>query len=260
MKKINFCWVLLLILFAGASFAASKEKSLNQIVVIVNDSVITQNEVNQGMIAAKKQLQEMKAPLPSDEELKKQVINNLITRELQRQIVKRANITISDSDLDGALEIIAKRNNIDLIKLRGEVEKSGINYKAYREQVREQMSFTRIQQQEVGRLTVSDQEVEDFLSHYKNVKQPPFTVFVYDPAIYTFDYDYIIRIYKEKYGYEPSREKSTDEIVYVVLPESKNKGALQSFVDYHTPKSEYITKNRWFMNDGTVVLRREKIK
>lgn len=171
MKKIKFCCILLLI-FVGTVFAASKEKSLNQIVVIVNDSVITQNEVNQGMIAAKKQLQEMNAPLPSDEELKQQVINNLIIRELQRQIVKRANITITDKDLDGALETIAKRNNIDLTKLREEVEKSGINYREYREQVREQMAFTRIQQQEVGRVTVSDQEVEDFLSHYKNVKQP----------------------------------------------------------------------------------------
>lgn len=95
---------------------------------------------------------------------------------------------------------------------------------------------------------------------YKNAKQPPFTVYIYDPAIYTFDYDYIIRMYKEKYGFEPNREKTADNIIYIILPESKNKGALQSFVDYHTPSSEYVTKQSWGMDDGTTVLERERLK
>lgn len=152
--------------------STSKEKSLNQIVVIVNDSVITQDEVNQGIVVAKKQLQEMKTPLPSEEELKKQVINNLINRELQQQLMRSMNINISDSELDGAIESIAKRNNISLALMRTELAKSGTNYKEYREQVREQMMLARLQQEQVGRVTVSDKEVSDFLSHYKNVKQP----------------------------------------------------------------------------------------
>jgi peptidyl-prolyl cis-trans isomerase SurA len=121
--------------------------------------------------------------LPSNEELKKQVIDNLIFRELERQVVKRANITVSDTELNGALDAIAKRNNIDVTKLREAVEKSGMNYKEYREQVREQMTFARIQQQQAGKIIVTDQEVDDFLAHYKNTKQPDSEYHVQDILI-----------------------------------------------------------------------------
>lgn len=95
---------------------------------------------------------------------------------------------------------------------------------------------------------------------YKDIKKPPFTVYVYDPAIYTFDYDYIFGMYQEKYGFAPNRQQSPDKTVYVVLPESKNQGSLKSFAEYHTPVTEYMTKGRWTMDDGTVILRRERIK
>lgn len=95
---------------------------------------------------------------------------------------------------------------------------------------------------------------------FDDVKKSPFTVFIYDPAIYTFDYNYLIEMYREKYGFGPSREKSQDRIAYVILPQNKNQGALQSFTDYHTPNNEYKTTERWMMDDGTVVLRRERLR
>lgn len=93
---------------------------------------------------------------------------------------------------------------------------------------------------------------------YRDAKKPPFTVLVYDPAIYTFDYDYLFTYLGETYGFEPSRTKGDDRTVYVVLPETNNKGAEQSFADYHTPESQYRTVKRWVTEDRTVVLKREK--
>jgi hypothetical protein len=93
---------------------------------------------------------------------------------------------------------------------------------------------------------------------YRDAKKPPFTVLVYDPAIYTYDYDYLFTLMGETYGFEPNRTKGDEQTVYVVLPETNNKGAAQSFADYHTPESQYRTAKRWVTEDRTVVLRREK--
>ncbi len=94
---------------------------------------------------------------------------------------------------------------------------------------------------------------------YKDVVKPPFTVYVYDPAIYTFDYDYLFEMFQDTYGFKPNRQDSSDKNVYIILPESKNQGSLRSFTEYHTPPSNFITKKKWVMDDRTVILKRERI-
>lgn len=93
---------------------------------------------------------------------------------------------------------------------------------------------------------------------YKDAKKQQFTVYIFDPAIYTYDFDYIIGMYKDKYGYEPHRADAGDKTVYVILPENKDQGALDSFTTYHTPNGQYSTVQKWTMRDGTVVLKRQK--
>lgn len=93
---------------------------------------------------------------------------------------------------------------------------------------------------------------------YRDNPPRQFTVFVYDPAIYTYDFDYIFNMYGEKYGFLPDRTKPGDRVSYVVLPATKDTGALTSFTDYYTPSKEFITKKKWTMTDGTVILRRER--
>jgi peptidyl-prolyl cis-trans isomerase SurA len=172
MKKTNFFWLLISCLFITTTFADTKTSSVDKIVVIVNSSVITQNEVNRAMVSTKKQIAAMNAPLPSENKLKDTVINNLIDQELQRQLLKLANIKISEKEIDDAISNIAKHNNLSSAQLRQELIKSGGNFKQYREQIREQMAISRIQQQEVNsNITVSDQEVNQFLKEYKKAKQ-----------------------------------------------------------------------------------------
>ena len=173
MKKIISFSSLIFILFATVALAASQEVPLNKIAVIVNNSVITQDEINQAVRFAKKQLTAMNANFPPEKELRMQIIDNLIAHELQKQLVVQFNIDISEKEIDDAIKNVAKHNNLTLAQLRQELEKSGKNFKQYREQIREQMAFNRIQQHEVGRnvSAVTDEEVEQFLKQSKKNAQ-----------------------------------------------------------------------------------------
>ena len=105
MKKttLKLCLILLLGLTIHCSFAATLPTNTNIIpldktVVIVNDDVITQHNINNAMAAAKHQLTSSNTPLPNEQQLKKQVIDNLINHKIQLQMIKRANIQISNSE------------------------------------------------------------------------------------------------------------------------------------------------------------------
>lgn len=170
--------ILFFLLFFGIinCFAASlptMTSSVDKIVVIVNDDVITQSQINQGMAEAKKELAQSNTQPPSDEDLRKQVVDNLITLTIERQMIKQANVVISDEDLNNAIENIAKNNNLTVAKLKAEVEKTGMSFAQYRKQISDQMQLSQLEQAVVGHdIVVSDQEVQDFLKKNKNLPAP----------------------------------------------------------------------------------------
>jgi peptidyl-prolyl cis-trans isomerase SurA len=172
-------YILLFLIFNSifsCCYAASlptMSSSIDKIVIIVNGDVITQSEVNQAMLAAKQELMRSNTKLPSDADLRKQVMDNLINLSIERQMIKQANIVVSDSDLNNAIESIAKSNNITVAELKAAVEKSGMKFAQYRKQISSQIQLSQLEQGIVGRdITVSDQEVKDFLSKNKNLPDP----------------------------------------------------------------------------------------
>jgi peptidyl-prolyl cis-trans isomerase SurA len=152
---------------------ATQVAALDKIVVIVNDNVITQSDINKALSAAQQQLASTNTPMPSEKELRKQVIDNLINRNIELQMVDRAGIKISNSELNSAIEDIAKRNNVTIEQLKTTIEATGISYADYRKQIQDQMAIVRLQQGIIGsNVNVTDQEIDTFIHNNKNVRQP----------------------------------------------------------------------------------------
>lgn len=180
MNKIK---ILLLLAVFGISYTVAAPTStpqtsaapqeLDKIVVIANDSVITESEVSQAIAMAKKQLASSNTPLPPAAQLRKQVINSLIDHELQLQLIASSGIKVSNSELNAAIAAVAQQNHMTLQQLKTNVESSGMDYTKYRQQFREQMTISQLQRQAVaGRIKVTDQEVNEFMHKYKNMRNP----------------------------------------------------------------------------------------
>lgn len=157
---------LMLCFSATVMAAASNEIPLDKIVVVINNEVITQSQLDQRIAIAKQQMQGEGAPLPTDAQIRPQVLQQMINENVQLQIAKRNKVEITNVQLTQALAKIAARNNLTLDQLKGAIEKQGINYDAFRKQLQNQMLMTQVQERAIGPVAVNDQEVNDYLRHH----------------------------------------------------------------------------------------------
>lgn len=166
MKRITLLFIALLtstVMSLGHA-APSNEQSLDQIIAIVNDAVITQSELNHAIQLAKQQLASSNMPTPPDKTLQKQVLDQLIDRKLQLQLAEQLGMHVDNTMLQKAMAQIAKENHMNVSELLERVAQSGMNVSDYKKELREQILIQQIQQQQVAsKITITDQEVKDFM-------------------------------------------------------------------------------------------------
>ncbi len=157
--------LLLLALWAGSTAAAE----LTRVVAVVNNEPITSTELQQYMVRAKRQVAKQGVQIPEDE-LRQQVLEQMILEKLQLQVAKRMGITVDDTAIDRAIEDIARRNNMTLDALKQALAADGITFEQFREQIRREMTIARLRDREMeGRVMVSDAEVDHFLANNPDV-------------------------------------------------------------------------------------------
>jgi peptidyl-prolyl cis-trans isomerase SurA len=138
---------------------------LDRIAAIVNDGLVLKSELDAQMDAVTKRLQEQKVELPSQSVLKQQVLDRLILQEIQNQRAKRVGLTISDEQLNGALQEIAGRNKIPFDQLPTALEAQGVDYKQYRESMRKELTLSTLRQRDViAHINVTPRELDQFLT------------------------------------------------------------------------------------------------
>ncbi len=72
---------------------------------------------------------------------------------------------VSDEMLNGALDEVAKRNNIAFADLPQALAQQGIDYRDFRDEIRRQMTLQLLRQRDViGRINVSPRELEQFMA------------------------------------------------------------------------------------------------
>lgn len=147
--------------------AAERQKGvevIDRIVVVVNDEVITRHELNERTRVATAQLRQQGAPLPPREVLERQILERMITDRVQLQFAKQTGLRIDDTELDRAINRIAAENKLSLPQLRAALEKDGVPFSKFREEIRGEITIARLREREVdNRITVTDGEIDNFI-------------------------------------------------------------------------------------------------
>lgn len=180
MRKLNsiilfLCltvWVCLPLLAAspeyGPRFGPGTEDSgtpLDTIVAVVDDDIITRSELDAALATIEQQARQQNNPLPPRDVLERQVLDRLILNLLQRRAAERNNIVVDDQTVNAALENIARQNNLTLGQLRETIEQEGFSFAKFREDIRQEISITRLRQKMVeSRIQVSEREVNNLLT------------------------------------------------------------------------------------------------
>ncbi|HVT63334.1 MAG TPA: SurA N-terminal domain-containing protein, partial [Legionellaceae bacterium] len=124
MRMLGCCAVML---WSLSAVAASVE-ALDKVAAVVNDSVITQHELDTQVELMRKQLLSKKVAIPPDTILRKQVLQHLIDVDVQLQLAKANDITIDANELDSTIAKIAEDNKLSMTQLREAISREGMTW------------------------------------------------------------------------------------------------------------------------------------
>lgn len=137
---------------------------LDKTVAVINNTVITQSELDRRFKMISMQLKEKQLPLPPANELSHQIKERLVIEKLMMQRAQETGIHITDFTLDNALAEYASSKKQTPQQLREGLNQAGISYDAFREDFRTELTVNQLQQRDIwSQIRISNQEVDAFL-------------------------------------------------------------------------------------------------
>ncbi len=149
----------------------SKIITIDKIVAFVNKNVITSNQLDQQIKQIMLNIQQKGVTLPSEQEIRDKILDQLILQKIQLDLAKKAGIKATDQEVNDAINNIIKTNNTTPDKFKQNLNKQGITFEAFQKQIQDQIIIDKLKQRDVdSRVSVSDEEVNRILDSeaYKN--------------------------------------------------------------------------------------------
>ncbi len=133
---------------------------LDKIVAVVKNHVITQDQLMVEVNRVKQEIVAHGQQPPPNNVLMRQVLNKMISDDLQIQLAKRMKVTITDKHLDATIQQIAKHNHIAVNVMLSTIQAHGMSIKAYRAMLRKQLTIHKLQGKIVARrVKVTKQDI-----------------------------------------------------------------------------------------------------
>ena len=137
----------------------------DRIVAVVNDEVITMHELAERLRLARNQLERQNVTPPPDDVLERQILERLIVDRAQLQFARENAIRIDDVQLDRTVGRIAEENRMTMSQFRDVLERDGIAFAKFREDVRNDILISRVREREVdSRVAISEGEIDNFIA------------------------------------------------------------------------------------------------
>jgi peptidyl-prolyl cis-trans isomerase SurA len=163
MKMLRTLSLLFLLGLAAPTLHAAVEE-LDGIAAVVDDDVITRIELDNRLQALVKQLQRKGTQLPPMRVLQRQLLERLIIEKLQMAQARRLGISVGDEELNKVIERIAAQNNLSLLQFREALQREGVSFASFREDIRQEVIITRLRSSQVGkRINILPQEIDNLI-------------------------------------------------------------------------------------------------
>lgn len=147
------------------SLTPEDDQLIDRILAVVENDVVTQRELVERMNLVAQQMAERGTRLPDRDTLARQVLERLIVERVQLQEAERVGISIDEMTLNRTMENIARENRMTLPQLRQALLQDGVDFNAFREQIRHQLTIKQLERRQVDqRVRVSDQEIADLIA------------------------------------------------------------------------------------------------
>jgi peptidyl-prolyl cis-trans isomerase SurA len=158
-------WMLALLIAASTLLPAhAAVQPLDHIVAVVNDEVITHQELARRYQEVEQNLSRQNTPLPPRDVLEKQLLERMVTELALQQHARTTGVRVDPAQVERALQRIAAQNKLDMADLAAALEKDGQSLDSMRNTIRNELLIARARERDVdNRISVSDAEIEGYL-------------------------------------------------------------------------------------------------
>lgn len=177
----NLKWIVFLIPFvlfcfagplSGAESPARQDpdeqtETVDRIIAIINDDIIRLQEFKEALAPVVEQIRDQDFPPAKTRELIEQkraeVLNSLIQRTLADQVIEREGITVSEAEVDAAIEQVKSMNDSTDEELRRFLRMNGMDMKTYREELRGQILQSKLVNRKVkSNIIITDEDIREY--------------------------------------------------------------------------------------------------
>lgn len=144
----------------------SQDQVIDGVIAIVNDTPILRSQLDRAVAQASAQLQAQNKTVPPAQQLYPQVLDQLITKQIQLDIIKHQGLQAEENAVNAALTNLAQQNGVaSLAEFQQKLDaQRADSYQALRQKVSEDLAIQTLQQQQLAsRIKISDQDVDNFL-------------------------------------------------------------------------------------------------
>lgn len=148
--------------------ASANAKVIDSIQVVVNDEVITRNEVAGRVVQVTQNMKARNAQMPDPATMERQVLEAMIVERAQLQLAKEMGVKVDDRTLDATIARIAENQKMSVQDMRNQMEKEGMPYAQFREDIRNEIMMQRLREHEVdSKIQVSEAEIDTYMAAAK---------------------------------------------------------------------------------------------
>jgi len=145
----------------GTSINAPAMQLLDRTVAVVEDEVILNSELKERLA----HLSRKQPNVDIDDDLKKRVLDQLIIEKLQLRIAKRANVRVSNADINKRVDELKQHAKSEGISFDDYLIREGLTLKKLRKSITESLTLQRVQKGNLtNRIRVTEREVDEYLS------------------------------------------------------------------------------------------------
>ncbi len=143
--------------------------NVDSIQAIVDEDVILRSELDRAVAKIVARIYQQGGRLPPREALERQILERLILQKLQLAAAQKAGVSASEDILAQAINNIARENKLTMSQLRKTLEDDGISFRAFREEIKEQLIIQRLRDQHLRRnIQVTDQELAAYIAQHND--------------------------------------------------------------------------------------------
>lgn len=136
---------------------------VDRIVAVVNESVITLSELNAATASAIEGIGGRAKTEKEIVEIKGRILDSLIEQKLVKHAADRAGIEVSEREIDNAIEDVKQQNKLNQETFLIALAQSGLTYREYKEQLREQIRQVKFINKEFrSKINVTDEETAEY--------------------------------------------------------------------------------------------------